>query len=396
MALPDKRWRAAPAAGALGALALIGVAACTPPEDPSHGDAGGGAVAVAEPPLGPYVPFPAGWGFPRDRGTLEGWVDDVDIADIREWGWTLFAGVNQPAGHDGLTVWQTWWRVTQTFAPAPRPGPVGAEAAVAEIRVGGRPGRRRLLRPCKPPDDPGQRQRPDPPYAELYQHVRRRCAVRQQRRHHDRRGEIYNEAAFSHIRANGYYQQSVLQGAASRVVQRSWHFDRRVPERLDRVEDHVLAGQRQPGRPDRPARLGLRPDLADRRVQRLRDLEAGRRDRPLQQPDGHRYGALPPRPAGRVQQRRHLRGRPDRADRPVLQPPDRRGRAGGDGHERPVHPGPVRQLVLWTRLPGRRLHRPDRQSRPVQGDQRLGDADLLVARPAGGRAARPGPADRRA
>ena len=132
MALPDKRWRAAPAAGALGALALIGVAACTPPEDPSHGDAGGGAVAVAEPPLGPYVPFPAGWGFPRDRGTLEGWVDDVDIADIREWGWTLFAGVNQPAGHDGLTVWQTWWRVTQTFAPAPRPGPVGAEAAVAE------------------------------------------------------------------------------------------------------------------------------------------------------------------------------------------------------------------------------------------------------------------------
>ncbi|NBB82586.1 MAG: hypothetical protein GVY28_04205 [Alphaproteobacteria bacterium] len=222
MAIRDNRRRAAAAAGALGALVLIGATSCTPPDEPATGT--GGATAASDPPLGPYVPFPAGWGFPQNRSTLQGWVDDVDIADIREWGWTLFAGVNQPAGHDDLTVWQTWWRVTQAFAPAARPGPVGTSAATAPgVLAGSGDGSYYTLANLREiqaiPAAHGRTQGPADlaatatiPHTPSYDSTCGDGTLFANNGDIMIAGEIYNQQAFDHIRDNGYFQQSVLQG----------------------------------------------------------------------------------------------------------------------------------------------------------------------------------------
>lgn len=206
-----KKLRRAAAAGALGVVALFGVTSCTPPDGASGGgtDSGSSGVAVSEPPLGPYVPFPADWGFPRDRGTLQAWVDDVNITDIRQWGWTLFAGVNQPAGHDDLTVWQTWWRVTQAFAPAPRPGPVGAgDTAPATGQLVGGDGSSYALANLRTIQATSGGPIPHTPD---YTSTCGDGVLFANNGDIMIAGEIYNEAAFSHIRDNGYYRQSVLQ-----------------------------------------------------------------------------------------------------------------------------------------------------------------------------------------
>ncbi len=63
-----------------------------------------------------YAPIPPGYDWPADPATLERAVRDRDLAAVRQHGWKLWAGINQPiSDSDQLPVWWTWSTTTQLF-----------------------------------------------------------------------------------------------------------------------------------------------------------------------------------------------------------------------------------------------------------------------------------------
>jgi hypothetical protein len=62
-----------------------------------------------------YTPFPPGYNYPLPDTTLNRYISQQDMPAIRNHGWNLWAGINQPAAN-GKLVWQTWFSVSQAFA----------------------------------------------------------------------------------------------------------------------------------------------------------------------------------------------------------------------------------------------------------------------------------------
>ncbi len=65
------------------------------------------------------VPFPSGYHFPASAGVLEKMVTDRDMAGVRQHGWYLWAGINQPwhpKDNASWPLWRSWPIATQTFA----------------------------------------------------------------------------------------------------------------------------------------------------------------------------------------------------------------------------------------------------------------------------------------
>src|ERR1019366_7981957 len=65
------------------------------------------------------VPFPSGYHFPASAGVLEKMVTDRDMTGVRQHGWYLWAGINQPwhpKDNASWPLWRSWPIATQTFA----------------------------------------------------------------------------------------------------------------------------------------------------------------------------------------------------------------------------------------------------------------------------------------
>jgi len=95
-------------------------------------------------PLGEVYDFPPGFDYPQNAQTVQEWVNARQGGRIREHGWNLFAGLNQPV-NNGYPVWRTWFTSTQAFdnpgIEEPDPfGPVTLKqknAANAALQIGG-------------------------------------------------------------------------------------------------------------------------------------------------------------------------------------------------------------------------------------------------------------------
>ncbi len=78
-------------------------------------------------------PVPSGYGFPTDAATINGWVNNADVAAMRGHAWNLWAGMTSASGQtsDGatLSVWETWYGTEDLF-PQPNlaAAPLTAEA----------------------------------------------------------------------------------------------------------------------------------------------------------------------------------------------------------------------------------------------------------------------------
>ena len=66
------------------------------------------------------IPFPSGYDFPANPAKLEAMVKQRNFVGVRQHGWYLWAGLNQP-GRDGWPIWRSWNIATQAFAPALAP-----------------------------------------------------------------------------------------------------------------------------------------------------------------------------------------------------------------------------------------------------------------------------------
>lgn len=67
------------------------------------------------------VDIPAGYGYPGDRATFQGWADSWNIDAITASAWDLWAGMTSDSGqvYEGaaLPVWETWCGTEEAFAP---------------------------------------------------------------------------------------------------------------------------------------------------------------------------------------------------------------------------------------------------------------------------------------
>jgi hypothetical protein len=65
-------------------------------------------------------PIPAGFNFPTDAATINGWVNNADTASMRKHAWSLWAGMTTPSSQQGVTlpVWETWFGTEDLFPPA--------------------------------------------------------------------------------------------------------------------------------------------------------------------------------------------------------------------------------------------------------------------------------------
>lgn len=66
-------------------------------------------------------PVPSGYGFPTDPATIDGWVNNADVAAMRGHAWNLWAGMTSASGQMGdganLPVWETWYGNEDLFPP---------------------------------------------------------------------------------------------------------------------------------------------------------------------------------------------------------------------------------------------------------------------------------------
>jgi hypothetical protein len=64
-------------------------------------------------------PVPAGYDFPTDAATINGWVANANVTAIRDHGWKLWAGMTAKSGQliDGVDapVWETWLGTEDLF-----------------------------------------------------------------------------------------------------------------------------------------------------------------------------------------------------------------------------------------------------------------------------------------
>jgi len=86
-------------------------------------------------------PVPSGFGFPTDAATINGWVNNADVASMRDHAWKLWAGMTSPSGQIGdgkdLPIWETWFGSEDIF-PQPNVAPQ-ARTAEALLRPRQRP-----------------------------------------------------------------------------------------------------------------------------------------------------------------------------------------------------------------------------------------------------------------
>lgn len=81
-----------------------------------------------ETPEGGITPasIPAGFGFPGDRATLQGWADAWDEPSMRAHAWDLWAGMASDSGQTyqgaALPVWETWCGNEEVFPFTCAPG----------------------------------------------------------------------------------------------------------------------------------------------------------------------------------------------------------------------------------------------------------------------------------
>ena len=65
--------------------------------------------------------MPSGYGFPTDAATIDGWVNNADVAAMRGHAWNLWAGMTSASGQMGdganLPVWETWYGNEDLFPP---------------------------------------------------------------------------------------------------------------------------------------------------------------------------------------------------------------------------------------------------------------------------------------
>lgn len=80
-----------------------------------------------------YTPFPDNYDYPQTNETVSGWVSGRKGHRIREHGWYLWAGLNQPVAGTNEPIWRSWPTSTYVFPrqyknqklgdknPAPKP-----------------------------------------------------------------------------------------------------------------------------------------------------------------------------------------------------------------------------------------------------------------------------------
>lgn len=75
-----------------------------------------------------YEDFPKGYEFPTPWTTIQEWINKGNWSRIREHGWQLFIGANQPSKADpNLRIYETWYNTPETFAASSSSGTAGAQ-----------------------------------------------------------------------------------------------------------------------------------------------------------------------------------------------------------------------------------------------------------------------------
>jgi hypothetical protein len=103
-------------------------------------------AAVAANAAPTYQPFPPGYGY-MEQDEIQALLNAVnpppgghyDHHVVREHGWKLWAGINQPDADGKWPIWYTWCNTTTAFAPPPPACPLllGASTSSAPARSGG-------------------------------------------------------------------------------------------------------------------------------------------------------------------------------------------------------------------------------------------------------------------
>jgi hypothetical protein len=69
------------------------------------------------PPPG-YFDIPAGFDFPAQKATLQGYISSGNISAERLHVWNVFAGMTQAAPGGNFAIFETWYSETETFNPS--------------------------------------------------------------------------------------------------------------------------------------------------------------------------------------------------------------------------------------------------------------------------------------
>jgi hypothetical protein len=94
-----------------------------------------GALAQTLTPQPGYFDIPAGFDFPADKATLEGFRQAGDVSAQRKHVWNIFAGMTQPTPDGKFAIFETWYSEEEAFDTGPTPQAVGPRRVVQRFRV---------------------------------------------------------------------------------------------------------------------------------------------------------------------------------------------------------------------------------------------------------------------
>jgi hypothetical protein len=102
------------------------------------------ALAQAPTPQVGYFDIPAGFDFPADKQTLEGFRTTGNVSAQRKHVWNVFAGMTQPTPDNLHAIFETWYSEAEAFDTSATPQAVGPRRIVRRFIVprqfGGAPG----------------------------------------------------------------------------------------------------------------------------------------------------------------------------------------------------------------------------------------------------------------
>ena len=159
------------------------------------------AAAVGQPPGPPpgYYGIAPGHDFPADPATLEGFRAKQDIHAQRTHVWNVFAGINEPTPDGKYARWETWYGEDEAFQQGPAPQALGPHRVSRKFIVP-----HQLRTAGAAPQAAG---------SAILSFV------------------LFNYETYTHIRTNGLYRLSALQGLQQTgAADRNIAGNRTVPE----------------------------------------------------------------------------------------------------------------------------------------------------------------------
>ena len=175
-----------------------------------------------------YFPIPDTVDYPMRQSTIDGYIKTENMAEIRRHGWNLFHGLQQSVKVDGipgvnkLSVWQTWYSVTQGFsatkAPITKPAYTHLrqkrlEAPAEHMAFPSLAALNAANSPVLDFQDVFDKQKPQYPNMCKSNGKQIQCPDGTIFANNDDimiAGEYFNWEAFNHLRGKGLYRQSVL------------------------------------------------------------------------------------------------------------------------------------------------------------------------------------------